>query len=210
MSQEQILVPVLRQDVASYVVVGTRPLLCSKKPEIRIGKAVLSKPKDDDEAFQRARYIFESDGVEHYGFPAAGIKQSMISACAHCSAVKKHTKSRVFVKTDSGSEEFVKVYYPEGKGPYKMNTVASLTSGISVATTFARFDLWAVKFDVSFFVNTIPKEDVTLLLTIAGEMIGWGARRVETGDNRVFGTFRFAQPKEIEEIESKWSSIATI
>lgn len=199
-------VSVLRRDMATYVVIGMRPLLCSKKPEIKIGFS-LPKPKDSNEAYQRALYTFESGGVLHYGFPASGIKKSMVSACAHCSAVKLHTKSRVFVETDPDSEEYVKLLYPKGKGPEKKDTVAQLPNGSSVATVYAKFDLWAIKFDVKYFIEMIPREDLTLLLTIAGEMIGWGARRLETGDNRQYGAFRFAQPKEIQEIESKWTSV---
>lgn len=203
---QEVRIPVIEKATAEFLIFGTRPLLCSKKPDLQVGINP-PKPKDVPEAFKRALYPFERSDGWTYGFPAPGVKYAMVEACSHCAAVKSHTRSRVFVLTDEESEDYLQLLYPEMPEPY--NTIVTPPRGGSVPTTFGRFDKWAIRFTVRYFPAMIPENDLATLLHIAGELVGIGARRVATGDNRIFGTFRLATGADIEEVES-WPKLGII
>lgn len=193
----EVKIPAIVKSIAGFMIKGTRPLLCSKKPDLKVGINPPA-PKSVTEAFKRAVYPFERSDGWTYGFPAPGIKYAMVEACSHCAAVKSHTKSRVFVETDDESEEYVRLLYPQMPEPYNM--VVGQPRGGSVAATYARYEEWAIMFEVKYFPAYINEDDLATLLHIAGELVGIGARRVETGDNRIFGTFRLATAEDTEEI----------
>lgn len=186
------------ESVGQFAIIGTRPLLCDKKPMLKIGINP-PKPKSDNDYFKNAQYRFKKNGEEVYGFPASGIKKAIVTACGHCSAVKSHTRGRVFVETDPASEDYVQLFTPNGEKPEPSlyNTTADKGGGKgSVPSPFARFDDWAMIFEISFFPALNTMEDILLLLQIAGRLVGLGARRIETGDNRKFGSFRLATGDE--------------
>jgi len=195
-SQHIQLKPLLKPQL-SMRIVGTAPLICSRKPDL------IDNPdpgsKEDIAMFHKAYYLIPNLN-EHkiYGFPATGVKKSMVEACRLVGNHKMTVvRPSVFVEADN-LQGYLRLLHPNGGElePTMFRDTTRNARGQIVTQIGAMFEEWQIDFLVSYWDKTISSKAVTVLLQHAGELIGLGMNRKGKG-LFAYGTFRIAEAGEL-------------
>ena len=189
------LKPLLKPQI-QFRIIGTAPLICSKKPDL-LEPGNISK--EDVVNFHNAYYLIPNKN-EHkeYGFPATGVKKAIVEACRLVGSFKMTVvRPTVFVESDNLAG-YLNLLHPEGRAlePVMFRDTTRNQRGQIVVQIGAMFEKWQIDFLVSYWDQSISAEDVTLLLQHAGELIGLGMNRKGKGLFS-YGTFRIAEAGEL-------------
>ncbi len=174
--------------VARFQIVGTAPLVehafgeKARKQMLagQMGGAVKGSerpPRDPQAEFETAIHRHPEGG---YGFPAAGFRLAMISACRMVEGLAMTKATQLFRCVD----RMVKL---ECGDPEMDERVARLDNGVAYVVFRPLFWPWGCKLDIRFLATSMTEQDLANLLLYAGEGVGIGEMRPEKkGD---YGTF---------------------
>jgi len=180
----KIELPALRIETIQLMLVGDSPLIVhawsekAKKQMLdkQMKKAKQAKEAKDPQADYEQSFYRTPEG--HYGFPAIGVKASMVGACRF--ADLKMTEARGAFHIDA---EMLRVL-GEPRPREDMVRVGLGTADIRYRPEFVD---WRIPVAVKFNANAISAEQIANLLNIAGFAIGIGEWRPER--NGQYGRF---------------------
>jgi hypothetical protein len=183
-----IEIPAIQLEVMTVRIIGKTPLITHKfgdKAQKSIEDKQQKKAKTAREArepeveWKDALYVIDEEN-EKYGFPASGIKKSLVNAGGRF-ADEKMTVLRGAVNIVGDLLEI------EGNKP-EMRTDAVRLNGGSLDLRYRpEFKNWSINVPVIFNSNIISKSQVLNLFQIAGFAVGLGDWRPEK--NGTFGQF---------------------
>lgn len=194
---KQVQIPQLRRVFIEARIKGVTPLICHRYSETNLqsmqdaqGGAAKTKkpPRDPEREFQEAQYHLPNGD---HGFPAIGIKKSMVLAGQRFADEK-------------GTELYGALTIPgeylaiESPNPPKMRTDRVVLSGASRTASIAyrpEYWPWEIAVPISFNATFISLDQVINLLSIAGFSVGIGDWRVDKKGN--FGTWEVVDVREI-------------
>lgn len=145
-----------------------------------------------DEA-KGALYLLCKDGKpiepHKYGFPAAGFKKAMVSACRHVEGVPMTVARGAFhVYGDGQDEERRDLVILRTPGWKMRSDVVRLESGVASIAYRPEFDEWSAKLRIRYVASSIAPAQLVHMLNVAGFTVGIGENRAErSGDT--FGQF---------------------
>lgn len=198
----QITMPNIQR--AMFTLVGTTPLMVNRKSEAALasikasepGKKINTKVKPtltEDEKYLASRYMIDP---KTHGFPAAAVKQAMISAIralresgnTHLSMT---AAKAMFTTSPSGHASLMRLRY---KSVEHDETWGNLPTAARTPVPIHRavYTDWECECVIQFDADLIPPEAITHLLMKAGQ-VGIGAWRPEKNGN--FGTFEIKASK---------------
>lgn len=196
-SKESITMEKVARKELTFAIEGVgRGLLTSAVPawvveDIARKQAGLSPIKrakrNIEEQFQDSLYYLspEREGTK-YGFPAGAFKKSIIRAVmsGEIDPALKGTVVRTWFNTLGGDEDDLVPII----GDPVSTTMAARNKGTLIATTRALFKQWKANVTFLYNPNSVNPELLAYMLNQAGEGVGIGAYRQETGGP--FGRFQ--------------------
>lgn len=169
---------------AIFLIKGTSPLVIHRfnkkikkefRDKIGTGKPARSKrkthePQDVGELFNEARYVSQ-EGWD--GFNATAIRGSMISVCSLVGVFKTVAKLTVFVQPDGWDAEEPQIplvrIYGEAK---QQEDIGRTSTGVAMLIIRAAYYKWSAKVRLRWDADQLTLEDVTNLLSRAGQQCG--------------------------------------
>lgn len=196
--EKQVQIPPLRRVFIEARIRGLTPLICHRYSETNLqimeaaqqGAAKTKKPpREPEREFQEAQYRLPDGG---HGFPAIGIKKSMVLAGQRF-ADEKGTELY-------GALTVRGEYLPiESPNPPRMRADRVVLSGVSRTASIAyrpEYSPWEIVVPIAFNATFISLDQVINLLSIAGFSVGIGDWRVDKKGN--FGTWEVVDVRQIE------------
>lgn len=189
-------------------IIGTSPLLThnfSQKAkrqmlEAQQGKKKIKELRDPQSEYRGSLYYLDrGDGVERYGFPAAGFKKAMVGASRFYGKDLKMTEIRQFVfihgeVTPADPQGLVEI---EGEPSMREDIVRLSGIGRTADLRYrAQFVDWRATLEVTFVTSAFSLDSVVSLIDAAGLGVGVGEWRPEK--NGDFGCFTLDKSREIE------------
>lgn len=190
-AKQQIVLPALRIETLSLMLVGDSPLIVhawSEKAkrqmlDKQMKKAAKGRDVRDPEAdYEACFYHTEAGG---YGFPAIGVKAAMVSAARYVDA--KMTVMRGAFHIDC---EMLAVI----GDPRPREDMVRVGMGAADIRYRPEFIDWRIPVTLKFNVSAISAEQVANLLNVAGFGVGIGEWRPER--NGSYGRFHVAGESE--------------
>jgi len=196
-NNKKVQIPQLRRVFIEARIRGITPLICHRYSESNMqimqdaqGGAAKTKkpPRDPEREFQEAQYRLPNGDA---GFPAIGIKKSMVLAGQRFADEK-------------GTELYGALTIPgeylaiESPNPPRMRADRVVLSGASRTASIAyrpEYWPWEIAVPISFNATFISLDQIINLLSIAGFSVGIGDWRVDKKGN--FGTWEVADVREI-------------
>ncbi len=176
---------------------GQTPLLCDRFPR-EFGEGTrpkIKEQKDIETAFHHAYYPIQNGKEELvYGFPVDGIKKCFVNAARFTGHKMTRLRPTLFVQPTHG--EYVQILSKNGDGliePYPHTYPVDTGGRGKVYTVVARFDEWAMEFDIQYFGGELEPSDLANLMESGGNFVGLGTCRPEKG--RLFGKFSILRDK---------------
>lgn len=194
-------------ETAVFEIIGTAPLVIhrfSQKAKngmldtMKAGsvakKGKKREPLDTEAAFNQARYV-SGDGWD--GFNVASIRCALISACRLVGFKMTLAKLSVFVLADgrdASEPEFglIRIY---GK-PRKTEMVARVETGQAYVTIRPSYDEWSAKIRIRYDADQFTIQDISNLLSRAGEQVGIGEGRPDSKNSAGMGWGTFVIKNE--------------
>jgi hypothetical protein len=200
--------------------IGTTPLIChawtekSRREmlETQVGAVQGGKePRDPEMDFRNSLYEM-GDGT--YGFPAMGVKNSVISAAHKDKGIPKTevmaalsldaemVRTRPALQGAICDMPLVRIY---GSEPLMREDMVKIGKGLSKTASLAyrgQFTHWALRITGQINTMVMKGHQLAFLFREAGIAYGLGEWRNEK--HGVFGAFRLATPQE----EAEWESFA--
>lgn len=171
-----------------FLIEGISPLLTNQMhPEDLLPGAKIDK--DPNIMFERSIYYTADD---NYGFPATGIKSAIVDAARYTKRSMTSLKGLVWVHEQDEIEHLV---YLNASQPTMQTDVVGGVRGQKTISISAQFFPWNIQFTVEFDKKMIQVDEVVDLISIAGNYVGLGYRRVASGDNRRLGRFEIVDVK---------------
>ena len=190
MTEKTIVIPQVNLQRMVVGIVGATPLLTNRFSEASIAsiedkqqrKAKLVKEARDPEAEFRAAAHMIASGV--YGFPAVGIKKSLVAAGGRFADEKMtHLRGALNVMGD--------LIPITGPAP-KMRSDTIRLQGMKSSMAYRpEFSPWKMDVPIMFNASVIGQAQILNLFQIAGFAVGIGAWRPEC--NGPFGQFTLAE-----------------
>lgn len=192
-----VTIPELRRMYVEFHLRGVTPLLTNRFSEekadamegVQTKEAKAKKaPRLPEEEFRGAMHRLENGG---YGFPAVGLKSSIVKAGQRF-ADEKGTQLRGML---SIPVDMLEIEAPEPK----MRRDRVVLAGISRTTSLAyrpEFWPWEMTVPVWFNAGFITLDQVVHLVSLAGFSVGIGAWRVE--NNGTHGQFEIADVRQVD------------
>lgn len=182
-----IVIPAVQLSQMTVTIEGVTPLIVNRFTESKLREMeekqqkaakVAKKPRNPQEEFRQALYEIESG---KYGFPAAGIKKSLVSAGGRF-ADETMTVLRGVISIVG---DLLEIRGPE---PAMRKDMVVLKGGLTSIAYRPQFTPWEIDVPVLYNQNMITREQVLNLFHIAGFSVGIGCWRPECKGN--FGQFR--------------------
>lgn len=185
------------------VLVGDSPLLVNKFGLTNQGDMVHHAetggqtrekgPRDLAEEYQESLYKLP----DQYGFPCAGIRNSMKDACRGIRLSMAEAKQIFWVPGAGYDIETRQALCPLYGEPYAYNAFPSKGNGggRSLVVT-GRYDEWVILASIRWAIGSIDSSSVVNLLARAGLMVGIGYFRLQKGGE--YGAFHVADEGEKE------------
>lgn len=168
---------------ATFNIEGVSPLFCDRfDPDWLINP----QPKDKTHEAQFEDSIYWTTD-KRYGFPAKAVKSCLANSARFTAKKINALKSLLFIIEQDIQYGLLYLDTDEPKMQVDAIRLPRGTKQISVCSSFWP---WAMTFAIEFDQSQITIEEVKLQVEIAGELIGLGYRRVESGDNRRLGRFK--------------------
>ena len=164
-------------------IVGLSPLLCDRMdPDYLTGKK--KPPKEPKLKFPLCHYS-TLDG--QYGFPAQGLKTSLVDASRRTGKKMIDMRGIIWVIADCPETNLIVL---EAAPPAMQVDVVSPKPGQKNLATSAKFWPWEMTFKLEWSIGDLSESEMVGQIIAAGEYVGIGYRRVLSGDNRRLGRFR--------------------
>ncbi|EPD32931.1 hypothetical protein QP568_09735 [Propionimicrobium lymphophilum] len=191
----------------SVPIIGTSPLIVNNFSEkakrqmldAQQGKKKVKELRDPQAEYSGSLYrIDRGDGVERYGFPAAGFKKATVAACRFFGKAlpMSQAKQALFfsgVYTPADPQQLVEI---EGEPTMRQDTVRLAGIGRTSDLRFrAQFVEWRADLQVTFVSSMLSTDSVLSLIDAGGMCCGVGEWRVERGGD--FGKYRIDPDGEI-------------
>lgn len=173
---------------------GIQPLIVHRfsekaRKQIADKQQKKAKPKKDArdpmEEARAALYVLPKEkGEERYGFPAAGIKKAIVSACRQVDGLAMtFAKGALHVYGDgqgSDGRDLIRLYTP---GWTMREDVVRLDDGGTSLAYRPEFKEWSMKLRIRYLASSIHPAQIIHLLNVAGFAVGLGENRAEkSGD----------------------------
>lgn len=218
----KIELPPLKLAHAEIGIMGDTPLIVhswnpkAKEEMLRrqMKQPVHRETKDPVEAFLRSMYRTDQD---HYGIPAVGIKNAMVTACTSVEGVTKTAARQAFIivgERGRAKAAFADLFSPQdlvrvlSPNPPAMREDMVRLSGVGNAADLryrAEFWPWGAKITIKYNENVLELSQLLNLLNTAGFGVGLCEWRPERdGQN---GTFHVADEADMQMLDSRvWQS----
>ena len=172
---------------AIFYIIGNSPLITDRRPD----DLTKRQSKDPNDQFKRSYHPYkDTEGL--YGFPAMGIKLSIVGAGRFSSANMKYLRGLFFIKgiddynmcqlldislIDSKTKEPIPISPPK-------NFIETYPTkkGDLVTQGRALFENWGLGFRLLYPPSEVTAETLKDLIDIAGFHVGIGCKRPEKGD----------------------------
>ena len=192
-------------------IIGTSPLIVhnfSQKAKRQMldsqqGKKKIKELRNPQAEYKGSLYYLDrGDGVERYGFPAAGFKKAMVGAVRFYGKSLKMTETRQFVfihgeVTPADPQGLVEI---EGEPSMREDIVRLSGIGRTADLRYrAQFTNWSATLGVTFVNSAFSLDSVVSLIGAAGLGVGVGEWRPEK--NGDFGCFTIDADKEIVAVD---------
>jgi hypothetical protein len=214
----KIELPPLQLAHAEIGIMGDTPLIVHAWSQKAKGEMLLKQmkqpvhreAKDPVEAFLRSMYRTDS---EHYGIPAVGVKNAMVTACTSVEGITKTAARQAFIivgergKTKAAfadlfsPQDLVRVLSPN---PPALREDMVRLSGIGNAADLRyrpEFWPWGAKLIIKYNANVLSLDQLLNLLNTSGFGVGLCEWRPER--NGQSGTFHVADEADMRELESR-------
>ncbi len=173
--------------LSTLTIVGTTPLLVSKTPEHRIspppkgGEGTVEGPKKPkkptpEENYLASRYMIDKNT---HGFPSGGIKRAMVDAV-------RYIEGKTFNLTNlppmfhiiptPKHADYLPLKFKRVCHDYRKGRNNNAKGNPLVDCDRARYEEWSIDVTIQFNANLLAAQDITNLLSLAGQ-IGIGALR---------------------------------
>ncbi len=210
---ERVVISPPKLPVAEFALMGTAPLmvcrfsakaLTSIREKQEMGstsrKGAQRAAKNFDADFNGARHVAREGGWD--GVHAAAFRAAMISACRLVGYKMTLAKMSLFVEPDGfdvvDGVPLVRIISP---APPEMSVMHTRNAtGVMDLRARPLWPAWGMRLRVKFDADQFTVDDVTNLLTRVGVQVGIGEGRPDSraSAGMGFGTFRLAEPDEIE------------
>lgn len=208
----QIIIRALPMKRVQVPIIGTSELVVSawsekamrqmldKQVNIAKGPKKQREARDPFGEYLNSLYHLDDTG-RAFGFPAAGVKNAMVSAAGRFASGVKMTELRglVFVKGEPdprGGPELIRIH---GVPRMRMDTVRLAGVGRPADLRFrSGFVEWAAVLDIEYNADLTDAASVFNLVSLAGQTIGICEWRPER--NGSFGCFRVAGDEDAKTI----------
>jgi len=186
---EQVKIPPIDFRTVRITLVGETPLLVhrfSEKSKTEIEEKHAQKAKNKkgarDPLAEFKASLYPLPGKKNkYGMPTSGIKNCAVSACRFVEGFAMTQAKGAFHVLDNGTG----LTEIQGSAPVMDERIVRIGGFKKIATPRyrARFDDWAVTFDVKYNQGVISAEQILNLYENAGFSIGLCEYRPEKGGN---------------------------
>lgn len=193
----EIKIPPIDFGYAKIKLVGETPLITNKMSE-KAKQQMLDKQmkrakagkeaKNPQECFEGSLYVIPSNngGPRKYGIPAGGIKQCAVSACRFVDGMKMTEVQGAF-HIMAGPGNLIEIIGDKPVIDESIVRVGRFPNKVADIRYRARFDKWAVAFEVKFNKRAISIEQLANLFDNAGFSVGLCEWRPEKkGNNGMF------------------------
>lgn len=191
MSTKLVKIQEFETEKVVYTIEGVLPLLCHRNPYRANG----SQPEKltDEELFEQALYKWSDfdKANPRYGFLANAVKSSCVDAGRHIPSLSMAELKGLFYVEDQ-SEGLLELLHPSGEKlvPQIDCQMVIKKNGNSIPVVRARFDEWQIKFVVGYSPSFCNTDTISHTLSVAGELVGLGARRMQKSGQRLYGAFK--------------------